>query len=713
MNDQPLRPGPAAPAVPVTPTAPAVPAVPVAPTALAGSTALAALAAPAGRARVGLPPVLFTRSARRDAREGRSPRRLAVSLSVLGLLTGPVVLFGAPAAQAASCSGQVRYASSTNTIYLTSGTASLSDIDALCPSAPLVETDPGTNTWELSADLVVQNGATLNLHGTSVGGDVNTLRLRSLSDNAATHVSSITAQYGDIDIDSTHITSWDDATGAPDTDPYLPANAASGSRARAFIRALSYLDTDGTPRESRMDIKNSDIGYLGSHAAESYGVSYKGRGCDSTHLDVCAALNVYGSETNTRFHDNFMGTYTFDAYGMAFTGNEYDHNVMYGLDPHDDSDYLTITHNHSHDNGDHGIICSQRCDHLEIAYNEVDHNGIPPYVPTGDDDPSDNQVHGIMIHRGVTDSVIENNYVHDQPNGSGIAVFDSSGDTIRNNTVTGAEYGLRYSVGSRNITTTGNTVTNSSQYAVFTYQGSDIPAYTNSTGRPSNLVFTGNTFDTTSSNVVKLNQTDGTVFTGNTFSGVFSSGVLTQWSTGTVFSGNTVPTSLTYSVKGDSTTPGSITFKDVKQSTKASVDSVSSATFTGSAGTVYKASGYPAVTTALGSSGVGSTATLTAATVGTSQVTVTPQSVAVVPASGTAKGRVPTGAGAYEVLVAPGTAGTDLAFTATGLTPGASYALTAGGTTLATGTASAAGTLTLHTAPSTTQEVDYQVVSAG
>ncbi|MGI5135888.1 right-handed parallel beta-helix repeat-containing protein [Streptomyces sp. CA-106110] len=667
--------------------------------------------APSGRPRAGHPPVLFARRAGSGTPAGRRASRLGVAITVLALLTGPLVLSGGTA-RAVSCSGQVRYASSTNTIYLTSGTASLSDIDALCPSAPLAETDPRTNTWELSADLVVQNGATLELHGTSGGGDVGTLRLRSLSDNVATHVSAITAQYGDIDIDDVHITSWDDAAGAPDTNPYLPAGAPSGSRARAFIRAISFLDADGTPRESRMDIKDSGIGYLGSHDAESYGVSYKGRGCDSTHLDVCAALNVYGSQTDSRFHHNFMGTYTFNAYGMTFTGNEYDHNVMYGLDPHDDSDHLTITHNHAHDNGDHGIICSQRCDHLEIAYNEVDHNGIPPYTPVGDDDPSDNQIHGIMIHRGVTDAVIENNYVHDQPNGAGIAVFDSSGDTIRNNTVTGAKYGLRYSVGSTGISTTGNTVTNSSQYAVFTYQGSDVPAYTNSTGRPTGLTFTGNTFDTTSSNAVKLNQTDGTVFSGNTFSDPFSSGVLTQWSTGTVFSGNTLPASLTYSVTGDSTTPGSMTFKDIEQSTKVAVDSVSSASFTGSTCTVYRASGYPALTTTLAPSATGSTARLTAATVGTSPVTVTPQSVAVVPASGTATGRVPSGAGAYEVLVAPGTSGADLAFTATGLTAGAPYALTADGTTLATGTASADGTLTLHTVPSTTQEADYRVVSA-
>ncbi len=40
-----------------------------------------------------------------------------------------------------------------------------------------------------------------------------------------------------------------------------------------------------------------------------------------------------------------------------------------------------------------------------------------------------------MIHRGVTNTVISGNYVHDQPNGAGIAVFDSAGNTITNNTI--------------------------------------------------------------------------------------------------------------------------------------------------------------------------------------------------------------------------------------------------------------------------------------
>ncbi|MFC6064234.1 right-handed parallel beta-helix repeat-containing protein [Streptomyces ochraceiscleroticus] len=504
----------------------------------------------------------------------RTLRAGIVLLSAGTLVTGLTGVL-APPAQAAACSGQVRYASSTNTLYLMSGTSSPSGISTLCPSAPLHQVDGSPGTWQLDANLVIQNGATLELHGSAAGGEVDTLRLSSPAGGGPTEVASITAQYGTIDIDRVDITSWDEQANGPDTDP----SAASGERGRAFIRALSYLDTDGTPRESTMNIYHSDIGYLGYYAAESYGVAYKARGCDITHQDVCDKLDVFGDQIGSRFHHNYMGTYTFGAYGMTFDRNEYDHNVAYGLDPHDDSDYLTITNNHAHDNGNHGIICSQRCDHLEIVGNESDHNGIPPYLPPGDDDASDNQVHGIMLHRGVTDSVVRDNNVHDQPNGAGIAVFDSSDDVIENNTVTRAKFGLRYSVGSQDITSANNTVTDSGQYAVYTYQGSDKPVYTNDTGRPARLAFTGNTFDGSGSNVLKIGQSDDLTFSGNTFTGTLASGALTQQTTGTYFDRNTAPSRLTYSVKGDSGTPGSIAFRD-QNPVNVQLDSASSAAFT-------------------------------------------------------------------------------------------------------------------------------------
>ncbi len=61
-------------------------------------------------------------------------------------------------------------------------------------------------------------------------GDVNTLRLRSLADNAKTDVSTLQANWGDIDIDSVHLTSWDDAAQTPDTVFTLPAGSAPTDR---------------------------------------------------------------------------------------------------------------------------------------------------------------------------------------------------------------------------------------------------------------------------------------------------------------------------------------------------------------------------------------------------------------------------------------------------------------------------------------------------
>lgn len=418
----------------------------------------------------------------------------------------------ASASTTAKCDSPVRYASSTNTVYVMSGVMSLSDIAAKCPSAPIKQVDARTRTWQVDANIVIQNGATLRIWGTRKGGLANVVRLKSDGDTATTVVA-ITAQYGTISIDSTKITSWD-GTG-PDTNPYLDGAATAESRARAFIRAISYVDpASGAVRTSRMDIANSDLGYLGWYAAESYGVSYKGRGCDAAHLSVCAKVKVLGSQRNSRFHNNFMGTYTYSAKNMVFDHNEYDHNVMYGLDPHDDSDYLTITRNHFHNNGTHGVICSMRCDHVTIAYNESDHNGMPPYLLPNETGKR-KVVHGIMIHSGVTSAVIRNNYVHDQPNGAGIAVFDSGNSVIRNNTVRNNKYGVRLTVGARNVTFSANSISGSATYNVFAAPDNDTVVWGNRNGHPTDLAFTGNTFGAAKSGLAYLSSSDRVRFTRN------------------------------------------------------------------------------------------------------------------------------------------------------------------------------------------------------
>ena len=70
--------------------------------------------------------------------------------------------------------------------------------------------------------------------------------------------------------------SWDTSTNAPDEDE---------TDGRSYISAVSEIITDGGQTcdgrakkdmgEARMDIEDSEMGYLGYHDSESYGLTWK------------------------------------------------------------------------------------------------------------------------------------------------------------------------------------------------------------------------------------------------------------------------------------------------------------------------------------------------------------------------------------------------------------------------------------------------------
>jgi parallel beta-helix repeat protein len=633
---------------------------------------------------------------------------VAIALGAGGLLlasTGP--------ASAAACNADVRYASSTNTIYLVAPQVfTLSSIKSTCPGAPLTLVDPAARVWELQADLVVQNGATLRLHGSRAArpGDVDTLRLRSLASNSATEVSQLEALYGTIDMDSVHTTSWDDAAGAPDTDPSLPAGAAATDRGRAFVRALSYLDSSGVARESTMTINKGELDHLGFYGAEAYGVAFKARGCDHTQPAVCAKVKVFGSETGSHFHDNFMGTYTWGASGMVLRDNEYDHNVMYGLDPHDVSSNLTIDRNHFDNNGDHGVICSQRCDHLTITNNESDHNGRVPFRgPAGDSD-APGQVHGIMLHRGITNTVVSNNFVHDQPNGAGIAIFDTAGDSVHDNRIQNNRYGIRVSVGAADNTFTNNSITGSTANALYLFKGSDAPSYTTANGHPTGNVFTANAISGTGGNGVQLSESDHNKIVDCTFAGIGGPLLFTK-SSGNLLSGGTLPSGQKIQVTGNAAEPGSLILTEPARSIKVSVDANSTFDITAAAGTVYRVGRLSVPTTVTRQ---GSDLRLTSATLGgTGFFTVTALAVTVVPDSGTVSASV-TGVGSRRphVKISGQAGGTRIAFTVGGLSAGTRYTVWRGGAALATVPADGSGRIQFSDSRPDSAGYDYAIAAA-
>ena len=218
---------------------------------------------------------------------------------VLFLLLGAatfLAVFPSQARAAFPCgAANIRWSLSSNRVYITGDVeCTLTEIKQLgSPSIPLTLLDPANKIWFLGANIMLQNGATFVLHGGSVGGDVDELRLKSNNTSDINNFVIIRADWGAIDINSTKIVSWDEIASGPDAEYALYK--------RAYINVRSRLDTDGvTPRESRMDITNSDIGYLGYKGSEAYGLSWKVLG------GAFSTVGVFGDIINNKIHDNYF-----------------------------------------------------------------------------------------------------------------------------------------------------------------------------------------------------------------------------------------------------------------------------------------------------------------------------------------------------------------------------------------------------------------------
>jgi parallel beta-helix repeat protein len=375
------------------------------------------------------------------------------------------------------------------------GSGTLSDLKTALPKVPLTQVSPAV--WYLQANIEIEKGATLLLHGTKLGGDVNLLRLKSNNTFETNAYANITADWGQIDIRSTAITSWDEAVQGPDTECW--------TYGRAYIRVRSSLDDALVVHESRMDVIDSDVGYLGFHDAESYGLVWKVNAPKNTPVpggltNLYNLVNVYGDIKNSRLHHNFFGMYSFGSYRMQMTGNEVDHNVWYGFDPHDDSDELLIENNNVHDNGTHGIIASQRCNNLVIRNNYSWNNGG----------------NGIMLHRYCDYVLVEGNTcLH---NGDcGIALFDSRHETVRNNTCwSNYRGGIRLSVGASDNLIVSNDFGNGGNYGFYLYQGND-PPMPGDDGRPKRNWFVGNYVHNNGGEGIMVTGGDDNYFLGNQF----------------------------------------------------------------------------------------------------------------------------------------------------------------------------------------------------
>jgi parallel beta-helix repeat protein len=452
-----------------------------------------------------------------------------------------------------------RYASSSRIIYVDgAGTATLSDIKTALPRAPLTLVNASNAVWELHANLRVTNGATLELHGTEIGGDVNQLRLQSNNNSNFGAFVVLRADYGTIDIRNTKITSWNDAANAPDTE--------YSTYGRAYIHARSSLASDGTTAlESTMNVINSNISYLGFNGSEAYGLVWKVLGTQSNIHDLA---KVYGDIQNSRIHHNYYGVYTFGAFQATWTDNEVDHNVGYGFDPHDYSSELDIENNYVHDNGNHGIIASKHCTYLTIVSNTS----------------TLNKGNGIMLHRSSDFADVEDN-VCTKNGDAGIALFETMSSTIVNNKLTGNVRGIRLSLGSSDNLVQNNNIGSNSGYGIYFYMGSDTPEVTD--GRNRDNLFTGNQVHDNVNLGIQMSDSDDNVFQENTFTNNGGGKLAIARGDGNTFIANSIPSNTAVSTTGNSSFSGT-TYFEKQASTLIRVDTYSTVEFDSAEGFIFQ-----------------------------------------------------------------------------------------------------------------------------
>jgi mannuronan 5-epimerase len=196
---------------------------------------------------------------------------------------------------------------------------------------------------------------------------------------------------GKIQINGVKITSWN--ASAND----VVQQNITGSIGRAYIQ---FGASEGS------EILNSEFAYLGYQELGRRGFDLFGDGGVSHDMEI----------RGSKFHHMWRGFYSTGAYNITIDGNEYHHNINYGVDPHSGTHDMNITNNWLHHNPI-GVICSNDCYNIMIEGNKIHHNTKA----------------GIFFSRNVQDSIARNNHIYNAS--TGIIVSESSDNRIYNNTI--------------------------------------------------------------------------------------------------------------------------------------------------------------------------------------------------------------------------------------------------------------------------------------
>ena len=171
----------------------------------------------------------------------------------------------------------------------------------------------------LKANLIIRKGVTLVIDNR----DVSWLKLKSDKNGFI----GLQSNNGNILIENTKITSWDEENQVPD------ANYEDG---RSFILAR---------QNGRMDVINSELSFLGYDDSLKSGIVWHTTNKPDNYL-------ITGQILNSKFYNNYSSIYLSSTTEMMIINNEIAHNIQYGIDIRNKStNNLLIKNNWLYDNG--------------------------------------------------------------------------------------------------------------------------------------------------------------------------------------------------------------------------------------------------------------------------------------------------------------------------------------------------------------------------
>lgn len=168
---------------------------------------------------------------------------------------------------------------------------------------------------------------------------------------------------------------------------------------------------------SRTFMANTEQTALGYTNSKSYGMTISSGPRQFEKVQSRDYHRPTGILVDNSFRNFLYGFYSYEADNVVLVGNEYVDNMVYAIDPHDRSRWLTIAYNTTYDtHKKHGIIISR----------EVNFSTILGNVTFANDGS------GLMVDRFSTGSLIYANSSFDN-GGDGLTVFESSCKLIASN----------------------------------------------------------------------------------------------------------------------------------------------------------------------------------------------------------------------------------------------------------------------------------------